>query len=650
MLSGSHTITYHSVNVMLHCAVTVLVYYVLRDFATIDFECKRPTAVAFYAALIFAVHPVANIVGRAELLMATFMLMVIKLYIGCIKRNYFTSLDKSFLILFAFMALLSKEQGIATLPVCAIIDLLSNGFSPYRFCDALKQRHLDKHNNNRSDDDNTARLNRYLSSLARATQCAVATALMLLIRLHINAFKSPNFSAFDNPIAFHPSLFYRIVNYWYLILLNLWLLVYPSKLCFDYSMGCISVIESLCDYRFYITILFVAILAFAIYKCSTSHAFEFNRLICFGLAIGLLTFLPASNLFVTVGFVIAERVLYLPSLGFCILMAVAFEKLQNHCFFYMHNERFRFVAFILLLLAATKSMKRCAEWKTELELYRSGLDVCPSNAKIHYNLGKVLADSGDPLTAENSYKSAIRQVTWIFLMVRRDFRLNPSYDHAMNNLANIYLLRRRYEEAEKLLRKCVEIRPSFAAAWMNLGLALLGQRKYKESEESFRVSLSIRPNYADCLYNMGNLYLQQNEKHSAESIWRNVTRIQPNHERAWVNLLVLLDEVGDCEEVIELGDDALKHLKNNSAIHFQIGTCFGKMKLFEEAEEHLRKAIVLHADNALYWTNLAILYQRWNRIRDAINAYRISLKLQPNLKSARENLENLIKNSQKSFS
>lgn len=35
-------------------------------------------------------------------------------------------------------------------------------------------------------------------------------------------------------------------------------------------------------------------------------------------------FLPASNLFFPVGFVIAERVLYMPSMGFCMLVGYGF--------------------------------------------------------------------------------------------------------------------------------------------------------------------------------------------------------------------------------------------------------------------------------------------------------------------------------------
>ena len=40
-----------------------------------------------------------------------------------------------------------------------------------------------------------------------------------------------------------------------------------------------------------------------------------------GSLVAVLSFLPASNLVVTVGFVLAERVLYLPSVGFVLLVA-----------------------------------------------------------------------------------------------------------------------------------------------------------------------------------------------------------------------------------------------------------------------------------------------------------------------------------------
>uniref|UniRef100_F1KX31 dolichyl-phosphate-mannose--protein mannosyltransferase n=1 Tax=Ascaris suum TaxID=6253 RepID=F1KX31_ASCSU len=627
---GLDTTPYHIFNVLLHSIVTTLVYKATSNAAML-FDGTCTEKLAFHAALLFAVHPVhseavANIVGRAELLMAMFALLTVNVYIECLKMGEFTLERKCTLLALSLLALFSKEQGIIALPLCASIDLLASAFSITRLIRVFKQSCSSSYRNNRSKNDNNKFVSNDMRCLLRVLLCTFATMGMLLIRLYINGFKSPKFSSFDNPIASHPSAFFRLFSYCYLIVLNIWLLVNPSKLCFDYSMGCITPIESVFDRRFCLTISIVIVIIILLYR-RIVNCLAWSRLTYFGFSIAILAFLPASNFFLTVGFVLAERVLYLPSVGFCILVAIVYDKLKTQISDHSKNEMVRFAACIILLLGVNKSMERCSEWRTELDLYRSGLVVCPTNAKIHYNLGKVLADSGDSLTAEVSYKSAIR--------------LNPSYDHAMNNLANIYLVRGQYSEAEKLLKKCVQIRSGFAAAWMNLGLAMLGQRKFKESEECFRMSLSIRPNYPDCLYNLGNLYLQQNKKRLAESIWRNVTRIQMDHERAWVNLLVLLDELDDCEEVIELADSALEYLDDRASIHFQLGTCFGKMAQFGNAEKHLRKAVDLQRDNALYWTNLGILYQRWNRTENAIEAYRMTLTLQPASQTAKDNLGKL---------
>ncbi len=43
----------------------------------------------------------------------------------------------------------------------------------------------------------------------------------------------------------------------------------------------------------------------------------------------VLPFIPASNLFFPVGFVVAERVLYVPSIGYCMLFAVGYSILEQ---------------------------------------------------------------------------------------------------------------------------------------------------------------------------------------------------------------------------------------------------------------------------------------------------------------------------------
>lgn len=49
-------------------------------------------------------------------------------------------------------------------------------------------------------------------------------------------------------------------------------------------------------------------------------AVQRKRVVLLSLSMLAIPFLPASNLFFSVGFVVAERVLYVPSMGLCILV------------------------------------------------------------------------------------------------------------------------------------------------------------------------------------------------------------------------------------------------------------------------------------------------------------------------------------------
>jgi hypothetical protein len=65
-----------------------------------------------------------------------------------------------------------------------------------------------------------------------------------------------------------------------------------------------------------------------IYKNTKINALFFFRILGLSLALMVGTFLPASNLLFRVGFVLAERVLYLPSAGFCALISLGLRQLS----------------------------------------------------------------------------------------------------------------------------------------------------------------------------------------------------------------------------------------------------------------------------------------------------------------------------------
>lgn len=115
-------------------------------------------------------------------------------------------------------------------------------------------------------------------------------------------------------------------------------------------------------------------------------------------------FLPASNIFFNVGFVLAERTLYIPSAGYCLLVVIGIQKLCNRI-----PVQYLLPAYVALLwLYFARSWIRSDQWRSETALFRSALHVCPLNAKVHYNIAKNAADAGNSTLAQYEYEEALR--------------------------------------------------------------------------------------------------------------------------------------------------------------------------------------------------------------------------------------------------
>lgn len=110
-------------------------------------------------------------------------------------------------------------------------------------------------------------------------------------------------------------------------------------------------------------------------------------------------FLPASNLFFYVGFVIAERILYLPSIGACLAIGAAISGSYNMARKAGMKNVSRGIlvgtALFLTCLSA-RTLIRNADWHNEESLYRSALRVNPPKGKRNkrfgneYEIGRVL--------------------------------------------------------------------------------------------------------------------------------------------------------------------------------------------------------------------------------------------------------------------
>ena len=160
------------------------------------------------------------------------------------------------------------------------------------------------------------------------------------------------------------------------------------------------------------------------------------------------------------------------------------------------------------------------------------------------------------------------------IFYKESIRIEPEYEHALNNLANILKTRKQFKEAETLLLKTTAINPKFSAAFMNLGIVRQALGKFEQAELDYLHALDLRHIYPDAEYNLGNLYLKTQRLTEAEKRFRLASKYK--HELAYANLIILLDERGRLGEALDVIEEAIRLFPLNPEFLFQKANSLGK--------------------------------------------------------------------------
>ena len=106
---------------------------------------------------------------------------------------------------------------------------------------------------------------------------------------------------------------------------------------------------------------------------STTSQIEAISIIALALSLIILPFLPATNIFFYVGFVVAERLLYLPSLGYSLLLGLAWSRLNKTIVSHYPGYLVilsRLGMIIMIISAGLRTISRNKDWKDEETLFR----------------------------------------------------------------------------------------------------------------------------------------------------------------------------------------------------------------------------------------------------------------------------------------
>jgi len=450
---GESPVGYHVVNVVLHMLVTVLVFRLARVLLDSDVG-------AAVAAALFAVHPihteaVTYIVGRAELLAALFSLMAILALVRATadERRLHSGWLTASLGCVA-LGVLAKESAFTAIPLCAAVYLW-------------------------------VRRARSVGQIARliVPYALVALGYLVLRRLVIGSLTlSAPPDLLDNPLA-HVPLQPRLETAFVILWQYLAQLTVPLRLSADYSYNAVPVVASVLDPRFLGAAAVWTLLAVGLLFCVRRAPGLVLAAVFLAIPLSL-----TANILFPIGTIKGERLLYLPSLGWCLACAWGITRVPERL-----RGRVLALATLVVVGFAARSWTRNRDWQNNFTLFAAAAQVAPNSAKVHCNLAVALDDRGDIDQAMLSYRKALAiypPFAWAAFGIGRVYeekgldsaaldwyekatQLNGHLTRAHHNLGEIHSRHADFAAAEAALRTGLENEPTDARLLVDLALVRL---------------------------------------------------------------------------------------------------------------------------------------------------------------------------------
>ncbi len=469
-MHGDNPTPFHILNILLH-ALVCLVLFKMTNLLFGDYR------LSVIAALLYAVHPihteaVAGIVGRAEILAALFILTAMISYhhwrmMGQIKWMVA-------LLLSTFAAITSKEHGFLIPAILALQET-------YYFFTEKKYTLGDKR--------------KWV-----AIGCTALLAIVLwAFRSTITGPSVPHEQWLGVAASSRMATSIRIMADY--VCLHIW----PLHLSADYW----TFEEPIVGFGDAMVILSAIILAFVV-----GLAYYLRRKIpvaTWGILFFFLTLLPVSNFLFAAGFLKAERILYIPSIGLFVTIAALIVKL-------IESGRGRIPGLVLLgcalLFYTGRTWVRAGDWKNNYTLALATLKTSPESPRFNNMMGLELRAQKKDQEAMAYFEKAVKS--------------NPNHVSALVNLGMEYANFKRTAEAVTILEKAIDIDPNTAMAYVNLMSVYRTLGEYDKNLAIAKMALERFPEFAPVLWNAANAYQLKQNMPVADSLRAKANAIDPS--------------------------------------------------------------------------------------------------------------------------
>lgn len=555
-LFGLSVFSFHFFNIILHIINATLLFFFAKSY--IFHREKDADLTAFIMALLYSAHPihtesVSFISGRTDLLATTFIFSSMILFFKWYQNNRFKFMVLS--VVFYLLALFSKELSLV-MPIIIFLILLWREDKPIK--------EFIKYN--------------YKKMILGLTPFLFLSLIYLLIRFYVVKLQMN-----DYPTGSFYTTF-LLMNKVFLYYIKLMFL--PINLIADYNdyfkipigldFESVSAIA--------LNLLLIIFFSWALFK---------KKYWGLGFCWFLITLLPVLNL-IPVGMICAERYLYLPSVGFYIIISYIITRLNNK----------KFIVIILLMLLSFYSyltLKRNNDWENQLSIWQSVLKKNPRDTYAHINIAKTYINM-------NNYEEAEKHIT-ISLKAKPNFMSNKQLEIYAQCLTE----KGDYDKALEQLNKISKIYPNYYNHTLYIGDIYLKKNELGKAKEKYLFFIKQNPNTTLGHERLIRLYMKQNDYNSALKVCEDAAKINPDSETIYVLKGYIFQTTNKFNEAINAYNRALEINPKNYNTHYNLGFCFDTLS---ETNPQYRQSAITEYETALKYKpnssdimiNLGILY------------------------------------------
>lgn len=482
-LFGPGPLGVHLVNVLANALLAAAVFALLRALT-------GKVAVAALAALLFAIHPVhtevvANGVGRAEIMSALFLALAgwihFRIATGAVSGSGLAARLSPFAPPVFYLIALGFKESAAVLPVLLYLGewlVLEHGRLPR----------------------GSAVVGRFIAYLP-------PLVLFLLLRGMVVGNALPEVQEVMAGLEPAGRVLFGLAS----VLSYAGQLAVPWTLCAEYS-DYLKPLPSTPDNPLVAGAL-VAVVATVFLAVWLVRRKEWIPL--FGLAWFLAAILPVSNILFPIGTVRGDRLLFVPSLGFTVVLAWAILRLDA-----WKREAAAAVLVVVLGFYGWRTVTRNAEWKSQETLWTADIAKNPGTPVGWAFIGDIQRDRGNRAEAEAAY--------------RRSFELRDRlgfYPESHNNYARLLSDRGAVAEAKRQYRLVLADDPAQFTALCNLGeIQLHADSTRAEAITLLRRATVVKPDDFIPWANLAEAYRLAGRRDSALVAIDRAIRLRPDLE------------------------------------------------------------------------------------------------------------------------